>query len=156
MCLSIAVPGRRFVRYWSFADDAEEPVCDASEGSGVLVSAVSQRVAIRPANFVAADGGHGPIVGGVPEVSVRSEGSLDQDRLSRPFCDGRDAEVGSQGIQVDPANAVESFGEDDGQGQWSRIKWGAPGHTKVLDPIPIFGHGKIPRRRGVNTKKLQN
>lgn len=34
-----------------FADDAEESVGDASGGSGVLVSAASQRVAIRPADF---------------------------------------------------------------------------------------------------------
>ena len=71
-----------------FADDAEEAVCDASEGSGVLVSAASQRVAIHPDDFVMADGGHGPMVGGVSEAPVRGEVLLDQDRLSRPFYDG--------------------------------------------------------------------
>ena len=35
--------------------------------------------------------------------------------LSRPFGDGREAEVASQGLQFGFPNAVEGFGEDDGQ-----------------------------------------
>ena len=97
------------------AGDAEESVGDASEGSGVFMSAASQRMIFRPAGFVALDGGHGPVVGGVPEPSVRGESALDQDGPSRPFGDGRDAEVASQGLQFGFPDAVEGFGEDDGQ-----------------------------------------
>ena len=98
-----------------FADNAEEAVCDASEGAGVLVPAAPQRVVFCPADAVAPDGGHGPVVGGVPEPPVRGLPSLDQDGLSGPFRDGRDAEVASQGVPVGPPDAVEGFGEDDGQ-----------------------------------------
>ena len=35
-------------------------------------------------------------------------------RPSRPFRDGRDAEVASQHLQVGLADAVEGFGEDGG------------------------------------------
>ena len=59
----------------------------------MLVSAASQRMIFRPAGFVALDGGHGPVAGGVPEPSVRGESALDQNGPSRPFGDGRDAEV---------------------------------------------------------------
>ena len=90
------------------ADDGEESVGDASGGAGVLVSAAPQRVAIRPAGFVAPDGGHGPAAGGVP-----GESSPDHDGLSGSLRDGRDAEVASRGVQVGPPDAVEGFGKDD-------------------------------------------
>ncbi len=97
------------------ADDGGESVGDASGGAGVLVSAAPQRVAIRPAGFVAPDGGHGPAAGGVPGPRVRGESSPDHDGLSGSLRDGRDAEVASRGVQVGPPDAVEGFGKDDGR-----------------------------------------
>ena len=59
-----------------FADDGEESVGDASEGSGVFMSAASERAAIRPAGAVAPDGGHGPVVGGVSEPRICGGGAF--------------------------------------------------------------------------------
>ncbi len=88
--------------------------------------AASQRMTNRPAGFVAPDGGHGPVTGGVPGPSVRGESALDQDGPSRPFGDRLDAEVASQGLQVGFPNAVEGFGEGDGQDGGSDAKgWSA-------------------------------
>ena len=54
-CLSNVVPVEGLSGFDHFADGAEEAVCDASEGVGVLVTAASQRMAIRSADAVAPD-----------------------------------------------------------------------------------------------------
>ena len=59
--------------------------------------------------------GHGPMVGGVPEQSVRGDSPLDHDGPTRPFHDGCDAEVAFQGARVGPSDVAEGFGEDGGQ-----------------------------------------
>ena len=100
---------------------------------------ITQENGTHPAGFVALDGGHGPVVGGVPEPSVRGESALDQDGSSRPFGDGREAEVASQGLQFGFPNAVEGFGEDDGQDGGSDAGNGA----QDIDGLPAF-HGPDP------------
>ena len=103
------------------------------------MASASQRVAIRPADFVALDRGHGPVAGGVPEPRVRGESALDQDCPSRLFRDRREAEVASQGLQFGFPDAVEGFGEDDGEDGGSDAGDGA----QDVDGLPAL-HGPDP------------
>ena len=110
----------------------------------MFMSAASERAVFRPTGFVALDGGHGPVVGGVPEPSVRGESALDQDGPSRPFGDGREAEVASQGLQFGFPDAVEGFGEDDGQDGGSDAGNGAQdvdGLSALHGSDPVDGPG---------------
>ena len=118
-----------------FADDAEESVGDASEGTGVLfVALASQRMANRAADGIALDGGHGPVACGVDQTPVRSESSLDRDSLSRALGNGCDSEVASQGFQVGLPDAVEGFGEYDGEDGGSDA-WNG---LQDVDGVPVF------------------
>ena len=81
----------------------------------MVVAALPERAVFRLAGGVPLDRGHCPVVGGVREPGVRGEPSPDADLASGPFRDGSDAEVASEGAQVGPADAVEGFGDDDGQ-----------------------------------------
>ena len=100
-----------------------------------------------------------------PEPSVRGESALDQDGPSRPFGDGRDAEVASQGLQFGFPDAVEGFGEDDGQdggsdaGDGAQDADGLPAHHGNAVPDPTVGmrvSGAIPSRTAGPIREAEN
>ena len=95
------------------------------------MSAASQRMTNRPAGFVALDGGHGPVVGGVFEPSVRGESALDQD-------EGVPAVVLGSGRREPVAEAVELLGVEREHGD-AALRQGV--HLRAVrsrSSVPIF------------------